>query len=283
MNEPYSVSVVIPCFNHGEYLVEAVASVTDLRRADVELIVVDDGSTDERTLREMDLLTSRGIRVIRQENRGLAAARNAGIRAARGELILPLDSDNRIREAYLVEGVRLLRGAPDVGVVYGNAEYFGGRGGMWQVPEFDLVQLARGNFVDACALYRKVIWESLQGYDEKMPWMGWEDWDFWMRAAVRGWGFSHLDAIAFDYRVRAGSMIEETNRHADELLAYTFGKSENQAMRIIREASFEQDRMRGGLHAIEASRDYRLGRAILAPFRKVLGLPSSIDARRGSR
>ena len=78
MTQPCKVSVVIPCFNHGEFLPEAVCSATAIEREDVELIVVDDGSTDEPTRKEMDALAAQGIRVIRQGNKGLAAARNAG-------------------------------------------------------------------------------------------------------------------------------------------------------------------------------------------------------------
>src|SRR5579863_3389457 len=125
------LSVVIPCFNHGEFLPEAVASVTPLRREDVELVVVDDGSTDGRTREEMDRLREKGINVIRQENMGLAAARNAGIRAAAAEYILPLDADNRLRPGYIEHGIRLLDGNPEVGVVYGDAEYMGERTGRW--------------------------------------------------------------------------------------------------------------------------------------------------------
>src|ERR1039458_6397603 len=101
MTKSCKVSVVIPCFNHGEFLPEAVASVAHIGRDDVELIVVDDGSTDERTRKEMDALVAQGINVVRQENKGLAAARNAGILISKGEYILPLDADNRLRSGYI--------------------------------------------------------------------------------------------------------------------------------------------------------------------------------------
>jgi glycosyltransferase involved in cell wall biosynthesis len=89
-----TVSVIIPCFNHGEFLPEAVASVAAIERPDVELIVVDDGSTDERTCQEIDAIIAQGIKVVRQENKGVAAARNAGVLVAKGQYILPLDADN---------------------------------------------------------------------------------------------------------------------------------------------------------------------------------------------
>src|ERR1019366_6284284 len=99
------VSVIMPCFNHGEFLAEAVASVTEIGRDDVELIVVDDGSTDERTRQEVDKLVAQGIKVIRQENKGVAAARNAGILASQGEFIFPLDADDRLRPGWIDRGI----------------------------------------------------------------------------------------------------------------------------------------------------------------------------------
>src|ERR1035441_1806844 len=126
MTKSYKVSIVIPCFNHGEFLPDAVASVTKIGRDDVELIVVDDGSTDEGTVREVDKLVAQGIKVIRQGNKGLAAARNAGILVSKGEYILPLDADNRLRSGYIEHGSRILDGNPQVGVLYGDEAYIGG-------------------------------------------------------------------------------------------------------------------------------------------------------------
>src|SRR5580700_2690381 len=123
MNESYKVSVVTPCFNHGEFLPETVASVIKIKRDDIELIVVDDGSTDERTQQEINGLIVQGIKVIRQENRGVAAARNAGILASGGRYILPLDADNNLRSSYIEHGIRILDADPQVGIVYGDAEY----------------------------------------------------------------------------------------------------------------------------------------------------------------
>lgn len=278
MSELVTVSVVIPCFNDGKYLPEAVASVTCLAREDVELIVVDDGSNDEQTLLEMRALEERGVQVLRQENRGLAAARNTGIRAARGKFILPLDSDNRVRSPYLREAVDLLRRCPEAGIVYGDAEYFGAKTGRWKVAAFDLATLTRGNYIDACALFRKEVWAAIGGYDEGMR-LGWEDWDFWLRAAQQGWAFLHLDAVAFDYRVRPGSMLETTNRHQGALLAHIFGKRENNLLRIVREQALEAERLR----EIARSREYRLGRFLLGPVRKAAAFVGVHDARTSAR
>src|SRR5207249_5487391 len=169
------VSIVIPCYNHGAMLREALASVEQARNANmIEVIIVDDGSSEAETTRILNEAAEAGHCVVPQPNRGVGAARNAGIRLAKGEFILPLDSDNRLRDVYLKEGVSLLKENPSIGVIYSDAEYFGEKTGRWHVEEFDLLSLIRKNFIDVCALYRKALWEQVGGYDEQMPWMGLE-------------------------------------------------------------------------------------------------------------
>lgn len=199
------VSVIIPCFNHGEFLPEAVASVTSMNRDDVELIVVDDGSTDERTHREMDKLSVAGFHVIRQENKGLPAARNAGIVASKGEYILPLDADDRLRPACIEHGMRILDAHPKTGVVYGDAQFFGITNERWVVGPFNPHGLLEKNRITASAVFRRAVWEQNGGYDERML-DGFEDWDFWIGAFEHGWQFAYVPEVLFEYRKAEGSM-----------------------------------------------------------------------------
>jgi glycosyltransferase involved in cell wall biosynthesis len=201
------VSVIMPCFNHGEFLPEAVGSVTSIHRDDIELIVVDDGSTDERTRNEMEILCAQGIKVVRQVNKGLAGARNAGVLISKGKYVLPLDADNRLRSAYVEHGVRILDAEPQVGIVYGDAQFIGTRTDRWRVGPFERDRLLSWNYIDACAIYRRSVWEQNRGYDATMPTQGLEDWDFWLGALEHGWKFAYVDEILFDYRVAQGSMI----------------------------------------------------------------------------
>jgi glycosyltransferase involved in cell wall biosynthesis len=207
MTAPPKISVVVPCFNHGEFLPEAVASVTAVGRKDIELIVIDDGSTDQRTREEVQRLEAQGIKAILQENKGLAGARNAAIREARGEYIFPLDADDRMRADWIDAAIQVLDSQPKVGVVYGDAQCFGTRTARWRVGPFDPDQLLVWNYIHASALYRRSIWEQNRGYDGTMPVQGLEDWDFWLGALERGWGFVYIPQIFFDYRQAAESMI----------------------------------------------------------------------------
>jgi len=279
------VSIVIPCYNHGAMLREALASVEQVRNANLlDVIIVDDGSSEAETTRILKEVAEAGYRVVSQPNRGSGAARNTGIRLAKGEFILPLDSDNRVRDVYLNEGVSLLRRNSSVGVVYTDAEYFGERSGQWYVPDFNLLSLIRMNFIDTCALYRKKLWEEVGGYDEHKPLSGFEDWDFWLRVAACGGTFVHLGKIGFDYRVVANSQLVqligfdcrvateavnllEPSPRVAELINYIFGKPELACYKLLRETDEELQQLRGGIRAIQNSPSYRLGRGLLAPAR----------------
>jgi glycosyltransferase involved in cell wall biosynthesis len=217
MAKSSKISVIIPCFNHGTFLPEAVASVIGIGRDDVELIVVDDGSTDERTRRELDTLAGQGINVIRQENKGLAAARNAGILASQGKYILPLDADDRLRPGWIDGGIRILDSSSQVGVIYGDAQRFGQRNDRWITGAFDTDQLLCCNYIHASALYRRSVWEQNHGYDGTMPVQGFEDWDFWLGALEHGWQFAYVPEIFFEYRIAGGSMITRTRGFENQI------------------------------------------------------------------
>lgn len=269
------VSIVIPCYNQGASLREALASLEQVRNENViDVIIVNHGSSEAETTRILDELANTGQCVVSQPNQGFGAALNAGIRLAKGEFILPLASDNRLRDVYLNEGVSLLTRNPSVGVIYSDAEYFGQRSGRWQMPEFDLLSLVRGNFISPCALFRKKLWEKVGGYDERMPLTGREDWDFWLHAAYYGARFVHLSKVGFDYRVRNDSLRLEAHEHASHLVNYIFGKPEMACYRLVREMDEQADILRTGIRSMEdlvrgvqGSRSYQLGRGLLAPAR----------------
>lgn len=224
MTRSCKVSVIIPCFNHGEFLPEAVASVTNIKGDDIELIVVDDGSTDERTRKEMETLCAQGIKVIRQENKGLAAARNAGVKAAQGEYIFPLDADDRMRSGWIESGIEILDSDPQVGVVYGDTQCFGTQTDRWFAGPFDSERLLTLNYIPCSALYRRCIWEQNEGYQSGMPVQGMEDWDFWLGAFEHGWRFAYLSKVVFDYRRAEQSMITRAAGFEDQVNEFLANK-----------------------------------------------------------
>jgi len=205
------LSVIIPCYNMGNYLRDAINSVKDYKGNDIETIVINDGSTDADTLKVLHDLEKGGIKIIHQANQGLAAARNNAIRASQGEYFLPLDADNKVRPAYIEKGIAVLDKHHDVAVVYGDALYFGEKKGKWKSMPFNLRRLLQYNYIDACAVARKKAWEQVNGYDNSISPIA--DWDFNLSVAEAGWSFFYIPEVLFDYRYLNNSMIRTfTNR-----------------------------------------------------------------------
>src|SRR6266567_3863454 len=214
MSRSRRISIVMPCFNHGEFLREAVDSVLSANRDDLELVMVDDGSTDERTRKEMEHLRARGIKVIWQENKGPAAARNAGIAASQADYILPLDADDRLRAEWIDRGLEILDTDSTVGVVCWDTKFFGKRTDLWLGGPFDLNRLLQQSYIPCTALYRRSVWEQNGGYDSTI--VGYEDWEFWLGAVEHGWKFAYIPEIFFDYRKAGESMLSRAGVHVKE-------------------------------------------------------------------
>lgn len=209
------VSVVIPCYNHGAYIQEALDSIeVDKIQYPVEIIIVDDGSTDQPTLQKLESLKAAGYQVIFQSNGGPASARNTGVRASKGVYILPLDADNKITPDYINKAIPLLT-EKAVDIVYARPIFFGDltqQKRQYKVRKYDDLNIVTGNFADACAVYKKTVWEKNGGYDTDIPFYGFEDWEFWINAASNGFQFYFLDEKLFYYRIVANSVITGYNQ-----------------------------------------------------------------------
>lgn len=206
------VSVVIPCLDMGEYLNEAVTSALAQTHQDLEVIVVDDGSTDAATVALVSSCPWPGVRVIRQKNRGLAAARNAGISVSDGEYILPLDADDIIGSTYVERAAAVLDAEPDTGIVYCRARLFGAREGGWELPEFSVPRMLFENLIFSCAMFRRASWAQIGGYAEDLRVR--EDHHFWLAVIAAGAGVHRIDDELFHYRIRPDSMNATAPREA---------------------------------------------------------------------
>jgi glycosyltransferase involved in cell wall biosynthesis len=210
------VSIIIPCYNHGAFIEDALNSVYAQTFTDYELIVVNDGSTEPATNRLLGKLVDNGLKVLQTGNRGPAAARNLAISIARGEYILPLDADDRIASNYLALAVEALDRNQDVRVVYGRVVLFGERSGEWDRPDYSPSRILLDNMIVATALFRREDWKRVGGYRENMR-NGWEDWDFWLALLADGGRVEHLDEMVFYYRIR-GDSRDRTLNHVVKLV-----------------------------------------------------------------
>ena len=271
------LSIVIPCFNHGKFLLEAIASVEACPENFYEIIIINDGSTDPLTLQVINSLKQKGYFVIEQENKGIAEARNIGIKSAQGKYILPLDSDNKIRKEMIIKGVEVLEKKPEVGVVYGDIKFFSDSGKVytfgipkgygfaeyineqewiWRLPDFHLYLMVVRCYLDACAVFRKSAWQECGGYDPKIPVNGFEDWELWLNIAQRGWKFYHVPEVLHDYRFIYDPAIKEWHVPENKQLAHKYIKEKHREI-FLKTAAWvrrinEQKKNQGKKEALEA-------------------------------
>jgi len=222
---PPLISIVIPCYNHGIYIDEAIKSVEEYKNNDYEIIIINDGSTDSFTNIRLEELKSKGYNVIFQTNQGLGKTRNNGIKIAKGKYILPLDSDNKIKPEFIIKAIDVLENNSSISIVYSDKHIFGNYNDLIKVGEFNLSFLLNENYIDACAIFRKKVWNDIGGYDETMI-LGWEDWDFWLSAIEKDFLFYYIPEPLYYYRVLENSMIRQliNNPNISSLLNYIYKK-----------------------------------------------------------
>lgn len=221
------VSVVIPCFNQGKYLEETVKSVLSSSYRPLEIILINDGSTDNswEIARKLEAHHSE-IQAIAQPNAGVAKARNNGIAHAKGTYLLPLDGDDLISEDYIQKAVEILESNPKVKVVYCQAVKFNESGQRpWKLKPFSRHQLAKDNMIFVAALFRKSDAEAVGGFSEDMK-MGREDWEFWIKMLKNGGDVIQLPFVGFFYRLTPTSKRKKTgtNQKKRERIAYLNAK-----------------------------------------------------------
>ncbi|MCG6870713.1 MAG: glycosyltransferase family 2 protein [Gammaproteobacteria bacterium] len=207
------VSVIMPCYNQGAFVDAAVDSVLEQTLAEVEILIVNDGSTDADTNAKLERFDRPRTRVIQQSNAGPARARNAAIRQARGRYILPLDADDLILPDYLRKASEVLDRDQSIGMVYGEAEFFGERSEHWNLPTYSFPGVLIENSIFNSMVYRRADWERTGGYNPNME-PSWEDYDFVLSLVELGVGVYKLDDLVYRYRVRSVSRDHTLGREA---------------------------------------------------------------------
>ena len=245
-----TISVIIPCYNEGEALILAVESILNQSVLPLEIIIIDDCSTNPFTFEVLDTLTKKElVQVIySKQNVGPGIARNSGIEKAKGEWILLLDSDDLLLENVILS----LQKAIDEN---SNADFF-----FWNYclhlvsknekevvstkvvcmndcNQLDPYKLARNFIIPGCSPYRKSMWEKNSGYDPQLSKGGVEDIDFWRRAILNGAVGYHIDETLYQWnRQETGnnSNIDEEKYliHRIKMLAYYDKYNPDQAKEV---------------------------------------------------
>ena len=208
------VSVIMPCYNDGQYICEAIESVKKQTYPDIEIVVIDDGSDDQETCRILDELQG-DIHLLRSKHLRPAGARNLGICEATGKYILPLDADDKIDATYIEKCVNILKDNEKIGAVYCYAKLFGEKSGVWELPKYSFKQMLVDNIVFVTAMFRKEDWEKVGGFDTDME-SGMEDYAFWISILALGKEIYQIPETLFYYRIKKTSRTTEFLKDIDQ-------------------------------------------------------------------
>ncbi len=258
------VSVVIPCFNYGRYLAEATESVLAQSLRDVEVIVVDDGSTDDsRTVAQalIDAHPEAAIRLIAQPNCGSPGqTRNVGIDAARGRYIVCLDADDRLHPEYLARCASALDAHADAAIAYGDLQMFGDDDTLHVPPEWDTRVELDCNFLDVVSMFRRSVWAEVGGYDTGI---GYEDWDFWIAVIEHGFTGVKAPGALWYYRKHGSGVFAQHTQRDQEIKAEI----------VLKHPGLYNDRQREWAHGIRSNDPRALAegtqQGAIPPFREV--------------
>ena len=199
------VSIVIPAFNAGPYLAEALASVFAQDHRPIEVILIDDGSTDDSLA--IAKAWSPALRIVTQDNAGPAAARNRGIELARGPFVAFIDADDRWPAGCLARQLRILEGRPDLDLVMGLVELEYPKSANATLARFRSAAEAVALFSFGAGLFRRSLFERVGLLSEDLR--NTEDADWFMRAKEAGVHWLLLDEAALVYRRHGANLTEQ--------------------------------------------------------------------------
>ena len=219
------ISVVIPCYNDGVYLPETIQKLALQSEQNFEIIVVNDGSTDETTLQVLSALSQQAnITVLHKENGKMSSARNYGVQHAKGNFIAALDADDYFDPSFFAKAISVFNGDPNIAVVTSYIQYFGNKKGKSKPRGGNAYNFLFSNQCPACAMVRKEVWDQVGGYDESMK-LGYEDWEFYIRITKLGLQVHLITEYLLFYRQTNKSTLQNhTHPNRKQIIAYILDK-----------------------------------------------------------
>ncbi|MEM6632756.1 MAG: glycosyltransferase family A protein [Bacteroidota bacterium] len=217
------VSAIVPCYNDGRYIEDTIASIQNQTYQNIEVIVVDDGSTDTHTLKVLGSLKLGTIQVLWQPNGKTSKARNLGFKHAKGTYLLAIDADDILEATFVEKSVHILEEYPKIGAVSSWVLGFGYQNFIWTPRGGGVKNFIEDINCSANAIIRREVWEMNEGFDESMVY-GYEDWEFWINTTKKGYLVHIIEEFLIYYRRTWGSRAKDAVDHRDEIKAYLINK-----------------------------------------------------------
>jgi glycosyltransferase involved in cell wall biosynthesis len=259
------VSVIIPCYNQGAYLSETIQSILNQSYSNIEIIVVNDGSTDKYTIELLNQKQWPNTKIINITNSGVSNARNIGVEASNGEYILFLDGDDLIAPTYIAKALNVLENSLDIKVVSCEVGYFGKKEGVFKLPPYSLEDLLGQNLLVITSLLRKKDFVATNGFNDNMR-EGFEDWDFWLTFLKDGGNVIRINEVLFFYRINRRSRNGTLGLEKQDKLRRQIYKNHIE----LYSSHFLDPKKCFEYTNLLNSKEYKLGRLILLPVRKLI-------------
>ena len=211
------ISIIVPAFNQGQYLAQALDSIFAQTIKPHEVIVINDGSQDKT----QEIASLYPVKLINQVNKGLASARNTGIMNATGDYILPVDSDDILLE-NCVERISEVIEETDADVVAPSFKCFGvNNDTVVLMPNPTLEDFKTANRIGYASAIKKEVLLEVGGYSPRMTW-GYEDLHLWVNLLTRNYKLVTIKDVLWLYRTKEKSMVHEAQSHHQELMAQIY-------------------------------------------------------------
>ena len=269
-----NTTAVIPCYNDGIYIMQALQSLYDQTLLPERIIIVDDGSNID-TKKILSTINHPLVQVVYQENKGVSAARNHGINIAQTDYILNLDADDYYESTFIEKVVAILNQDKDIAAVSSYCRIFNDN------KTVEIIKPLGGNLKDfivinngrASAMFRKQSWNAVGGFDEKML-EGYEDWEFWIAILKQGGTIYIIKEVLSHYRIKKVSRDQVALKNHDfELREYIYLKHKEvyeayldfYISQLLRQNSL----LRTSVDKAKKSIDYKLGSFVLQPLRRI--------------
>lgn len=265
------ISVIIPCYNLGQYIDEAVESVLNQTYQDFEIVIVNDGSTDKFTNQKLAKYQKPKTKVITTKNQGVGAARNTAIKNATGEFILPLDADDKIDPTYLEKATLLFEQKKNCKIVYCDTQQFGNKTNKIAYPKFILKSFLVNNCIHVAGMFRKQDFLTAGGYDESMR-DGLEDWEFWISMLKKGGVVHKIEEPLLFYRryeTSRQSLLDTNasrNREIRKYITEKHLKLYSDVFGTPLELYQEHTQLQNQISDLTNSKAFKLGTTLLVPF-----------------
>ncbi len=257
------VSIIMPSYNQGPYLSEALDSVLSQTYPHWECIIVDDGSKDNtHEVAKKYCEKDARIQYVYQENSGVSSARNNGVAHSKGEFILPLDGDDKIAPEFIELTLQEIVKDRDIRVVYTDVQYFGVRNDVYQLPSFSIEKLMGQNILCVTALFRREDFDKTGGFNNNMR-EGFEDWDFWLSMFQDGKGTAYkISQILFYYRIKPISRNKTAAKKKKDYRKTVWLNHQELFSKVYLDPKLTFDYIK-----IANSKEYKLGYLILHPIK----------------